>query len=131
MSGYLGATPHSPTIAISLSTLELYRRLRLRKPSLSVEAFTKVLCDLYHVRIFYILLSVVLDIELSGLIAGDIVPRLLMLSTSISQSTATLMFKYRRPLDVIPKAGVCLMHVHHARTRYVINDTVTNINILM
>jgi hypothetical protein len=131
LSGYLGATPHSPTIAISLSTLELYRRLRLRKPSLSVEAFTKVLCDLYHVRIFYILLSVVLDIELSGLIAGDIVPRLLMLSTSISQSTATLMFKYRRPLDVIPKAGVCLMHVHHARTRYVINDTVTNINILM
>ncbi|KAG1869941.1 hypothetical protein F4604DRAFT_1926724 [Suillus subluteus] len=48
LNGYLGATPHSPTIAISLSTLELYRRLRLRKPSLSVEAFIKVLCDLYH-----------------------------------------------------------------------------------
>ncbi|KAG1874961.1 hypothetical protein F4604DRAFT_1680819 [Suillus subluteus] len=48
LSGYLGATPHSPTIAISLSTLKLYRRLRLRKPSLSIEAFTKVICDLYH-----------------------------------------------------------------------------------
>ncbi|KAG1723302.1 uncharacterized protein EDB91DRAFT_1240109 [Suillus paluster] len=48
LSSYLGATPHSPTIAISLSKLELYRHLRLRKPSLSVEAFTKVLCDLYH-----------------------------------------------------------------------------------
>ncbi|KAG1790328.1 uncharacterized protein HD556DRAFT_1242477, partial [Suillus plorans] len=48
LNGYLGATPHSPTIAISLPTLELYRRLRLRKPSLSVKAFTKVLCDLYH-----------------------------------------------------------------------------------
>ncbi|KAG2029491.1 hypothetical protein BDR03DRAFT_936832 [Suillus americanus] len=48
LSGYLGATPHSPTIAISLSTLELYRRLRLRKPSLSIEAFAKVICDLYH-----------------------------------------------------------------------------------
>ncbi|KAG2361657.1 hypothetical protein BDR07DRAFT_1451498 [Suillus spraguei] len=48
LSGYLGATPHSPTIAISLLTLELYRCLRLRKPSLSIEAFAKVICDLYH-----------------------------------------------------------------------------------
>ncbi|KAG2360342.1 hypothetical protein BDR07DRAFT_1452022 [Suillus spraguei] len=48
LSGYLGTTPHSPTIAISLSTLELYRRPRLRKPSLSIEAFAKVICDLYH-----------------------------------------------------------------------------------
>ncbi|KAG1729165.1 hypothetical protein EDB19DRAFT_1913537 [Suillus lakei] len=48
LSGYLGAIPHSPTITISLSTLELYRCLRLRKPSLSIEAFAKVICDLYH-----------------------------------------------------------------------------------
>ncbi|KAG2363364.1 hypothetical protein BDR07DRAFT_1450743 [Suillus spraguei] len=48
LSGYLGATPHSPTITISLLTLELYRCLHLHKPLLSIEAFTKVICDLYH-----------------------------------------------------------------------------------
>lgn len=47
--GYLGTTPTSPTLAISLKTLELYRRIRLRKPSFSVEAFAKVICDLYTV----------------------------------------------------------------------------------
>ena len=48
-SGYLGATPENPSLAISFKTLELYRRLRLRKPSFSVEAFAKVICDLYVV----------------------------------------------------------------------------------
>ncbi|KAF9493811.1 hypothetical protein BDN71DRAFT_1483328 [Pleurotus eryngii] len=46
---YLGASPLVPTLAISLKTLELYRRLHLRKPSFSYKAFTKVLCDLYNV----------------------------------------------------------------------------------
>lgn len=50
LAGYLGTTPQTPSIAISITTLELYRRLRLRKPSLSVEAFSKVICDLYEVR---------------------------------------------------------------------------------
>jgi hypothetical protein len=45
--GYLGSSPTSPQIAISLRTLELYRRLRLRQPSFSVYAFSKVLCDYY------------------------------------------------------------------------------------
>ncbi|KAF9490629.1 hypothetical protein BDN71DRAFT_1511118 [Pleurotus eryngii] len=48
-NGYLGASPLVPTLAISLKTLELYRHLRLRKPSFSYEAFMKVLCDLYNV----------------------------------------------------------------------------------
>jgi hypothetical protein len=47
--GYLGTTPTSPTLAISLRTLELYRCIRLRKPSFSIEAFAKVICDLYMV----------------------------------------------------------------------------------
>ncbi|KAG1888306.1 hypothetical protein F4604DRAFT_1877422 [Suillus subluteus] len=47
LNGYIGASPLSPTIAMSLSTLELYHRIRLRKPSFSVEAFAKVVCDLY------------------------------------------------------------------------------------
>lgn len=49
-SGYLGNTPTTPTLAISLRTLELFWRIRLRKSSFSVEAFTKVVCDLYSVR---------------------------------------------------------------------------------
>ncbi|EIW83897.1 hypothetical protein CONPUDRAFT_150945 [Coniophora puteana RWD-64-598 SS2] len=46
-AGYIGTTPDSPTLAFSIRTLELYRRLRLRKASFSVEAFSKVICDLY------------------------------------------------------------------------------------
>ncbi|KAG6895202.1 hypothetical protein C0992_002602 [Termitomyces sp. T32_za158] len=47
--GYLGATPESPSIALSLRTLELYHRIRRRKPSFGIEAFTKVLSDLYMI----------------------------------------------------------------------------------
>ena len=47
--GYLGATPKNPTIAVSIAALELYRTLRLVKPSLSVEGFTKFLCYKYSV----------------------------------------------------------------------------------
>ena len=48
--GYLGNLPENPSLAILLNTLELYYWLHLQKPSLSVEAFTKVICDLYMVR---------------------------------------------------------------------------------
>ena len=49
LDGYLGASPEKPTIAVSLAALELYRTLRLVKPSLSVEGFTKFLCHKYCV----------------------------------------------------------------------------------
>lgn len=49
LEGYLGATPEQPTIAVSIAALELYRTLRLVKPSLSVEGFTKFLCYKYSV----------------------------------------------------------------------------------
>ena len=48
-NGYLGNTPMTPSLAISLKTLELFRRIRLRKSSFSAEAYAKVLCDLYSV----------------------------------------------------------------------------------
>ena len=48
-NGYLGNTPVAPSLAISLKTLELFRRIQLHKSSFSVEAFTKVVCDLYAV----------------------------------------------------------------------------------
>ncbi|KAG6865109.1 hypothetical protein C0993_008272 [Termitomyces sp. T159_Od127] len=47
LQGYLGTTPEQPTLALSLRTLELYHRIRWRKPSFSIEAFAKVLCDSY------------------------------------------------------------------------------------
>lgn len=49
LSGYLGTSPLCPSFAVSLKTLELYRRIRIRKPSFSLEAFAKVLCDFYVV----------------------------------------------------------------------------------
>ena len=47
--GFIGNAPFYPSIAISMKTLEFYRILRRRKPSFSVEAFVKVVCDLYMV----------------------------------------------------------------------------------
>ncbi len=48
-AGYLGTTPVSPSLAISLKTLELFRCIRLFKASYSTEAFTKLLCHQYYV----------------------------------------------------------------------------------
>lgn len=50
--GLVAKTPVRPTVAVSVSTLELLYRLRQRKASFSVEAFTKVLCDYYKVSRF-------------------------------------------------------------------------------
>jgi hypothetical protein len=49
--GLVGSTPISPTLAVSVRTLELYRQLRKRKLSFSGEAFAKVVCDLYKVSV--------------------------------------------------------------------------------
>ena len=51
LSRYLGNKPLYPSLVISIRTLELYRRLRLQKPSFSVKAFAKVVCDLYLVSL--------------------------------------------------------------------------------
>jgi hypothetical protein len=47
--GYLAKTPTRPNVAVSIKTLELLYRLRQRKASYSIEAFTKVICDYYQV----------------------------------------------------------------------------------
>jgi hypothetical protein len=49
LQGFLGNAPLNPSIAVSIKTLELYRRIRMRKSSFSVEAFAKVIYDLYAV----------------------------------------------------------------------------------
>ena len=48
-AGYLPNSPTSPSIAISIKTLELLRSLRLFKASFSTEAFTKLICHSYLV----------------------------------------------------------------------------------
>lgn len=49
--GYIGNSPVNPSYAISIKTLELYRRLRMRKASFSAEAYAKVICDLHSVSL--------------------------------------------------------------------------------
>ncbi|KAG1853644.1 hypothetical protein F4604DRAFT_1933044 [Suillus subluteus] len=48
-AGFLSHVPVSPSVAISLCTLEHFCHLRLRKPSFSVKAYVKVICDSYKV----------------------------------------------------------------------------------
>ncbi|KAL7278859.1 hypothetical protein ACG7TL_006690 [Trametes sanguinea] len=72
--GYMATSPITPTLAISFKTLELFRRLRLRKASFSVEAFAKVLCDFYafpYRRRYRTALSESFDVYLSILRAVD------------------------------------------------------------
>lgn len=48
-AGILATTPTNPQYGISINTLYFYHRLRLRKPSFSVQAFSKFVCDLYRI----------------------------------------------------------------------------------
>lgn len=49
LNGFVGNSPIEPSLAISIPTLELYRRLRMRQASFSIQSFVKVICDLYGV----------------------------------------------------------------------------------
>ncbi len=51
LNGYLATAPLHPELAISFKTLELFRSIRLFKASFSTEAFAKLLCHMYTVRI--------------------------------------------------------------------------------
>jgi hypothetical protein len=52
--GFIGNVPFKPSVAVSIKTLELYRSLRRRKPSFSIEAFAKVISDLYFVGLILV-----------------------------------------------------------------------------
>lgn len=52
LQGYISNTPERLSIAISICTLELFHHICAHKPSFSVEAFAKVLCDIYNVSYF-------------------------------------------------------------------------------
>ncbi|KAH9911787.1 uncharacterized protein BXZ73DRAFT_56780 [Epithele typhae] len=47
-AGYLANTPMVPSMGISFQTLELFRCLKLVKPSFSTEAFAKLVCYKYY-----------------------------------------------------------------------------------
>ena len=51
---FIGNAPFHPLVVISIKTLEFYRILRRRKPSFSIEAFVKVISDLYMVCLSFV-----------------------------------------------------------------------------
>ncbi|KAF9036399.1 hypothetical protein BJ165DRAFT_1417245 [Panaeolus papilionaceus] len=46
--GMIPCAPEAPTVAFTIRTLELFRTASLRCPRLSIQAFTKTLCDLHR-----------------------------------------------------------------------------------
>ncbi|KAH7908461.1 hypothetical protein BJ138DRAFT_1115822 [Hygrophoropsis aurantiaca] len=48
--GIVPCSPISPTVAITIDALELYRVAHLRSPHFSIQAFVKTLCDLHGVE---------------------------------------------------------------------------------
>ena len=48
--GYVAASPEQPRNAMSVSFLELYRVVSTRSPSIGIQAFTHVACDMQLVR---------------------------------------------------------------------------------
>ena len=49
-AGYIGVSPVNPSTAVAISTLELYRRVRSRKPSFSAEAFSRLTLVVYTIH---------------------------------------------------------------------------------
>ena len=47
--GYIPSSPLTPSVCITIQSLELYRVAHLRSPHLSIQAFVKTLCDLHSV----------------------------------------------------------------------------------
>jgi hypothetical protein len=84
--GFIGNVPFKPSVAISIKTLELYRVLRRRKPSFSIEAFVKVVSDIYMVGVIFIISTPFL-LGSRSRTAPSIVVFLRMHSTSTSISS--------------------------------------------
>ena len=51
--GFIGNAPFHPSVAVSVKTVELYRIIHRWKLSFSVEAFVKVICDVYMVCVSF------------------------------------------------------------------------------
>ncbi|KAG6835638.1 hypothetical protein H0H93_016291 [Arthromyces matolae] len=88
-AGYIGNSPVEPSCAVSIRTLELFRALRLFRPSFSVEAFAKTLAHLYTASHLY-LTSYNTNQTNRSLINENIAPSSLTLSTLTLQSGGKL-----------------------------------------
>jgi hypothetical protein len=106
LQGFIGSSPEQPTLAVSLKTLELFRRIRMRKASFSVEAFAKVICDLYSVRNIFLKTCFVLIMFLltSGHISVEYATHSLMPSMPTSLFNVNL-------IDWLPKFWVRLAKI--------------------
>ena len=105
--GYMPASPISPDLAVAFETLELFRLTRLRKPSMSTEAFAKVICDVYEVSTMFshIFFYTTSHHSHSILTAGGIGLRLVIASTSIWRSIGLLMPVFSAPSVVTLRTG--------------------------
>ena len=50
-SGYLGSSPLTPTVAVTIRSLSAYQQMHRTCPRYSIEAFSKTLCHLHNVSI--------------------------------------------------------------------------------
>jgi hypothetical protein len=50
-SGYLGSSPLTPTVAVTIHSLSAYQQIHRTCPCYSIEAFSKTLCHLHNVSI--------------------------------------------------------------------------------
>ena len=117
-NGYIGSSPESPVLAISIRTLQHYHRLRLRKPSFSIEAFAKVISDSYGVC-QSILLGLTLLTRCRSLITHAIGPHFLKHSNFIWQLSVPLNRGSWRRLVATQPTGGFVMLVLPALTKYV------------
>ena len=115
--GFIGNAPFRPSVAISIKTLELYRVLRRRKPSFSVEGFVKVISDLYMVRMSSVTHDL-FSLHTRPHIAPSTAVYSQMHSMRTSKSSELSKNVSKRLLVTMDPTGVCSIPALHAPTRY-------------
>ena len=119
--GCLAPSPDVISTVYSLRTLELYRRLRLCHPQISVQAFVKVICDLNGVSHFakaHFMSSS--NILYSWTIAGPFGVVWLMSLMSTSRSFIILRKWQMQHLDAQLLTTVCSTLARPVNTKYVV-----------
>lgn len=117
--GVIGVSPKHPSLAVSIATLELYRKIRLRKPSFSVESFAKLVCDYYKVRVERFACLAANTIVSSVLTVATCARPSRTRSSRTSRCSATFSCVLTLPWAVIRQTGEFSIPVPRALTRYV------------
>ncbi len=124
LAGYLGMLPLHPELAISFKTLELFRCLKLFKPSFSTEAFTELICYLYYVGLCSHACLVTHSQAHRYLTAGIIAQLSWTHSTSTLSFSTTSNNRSSRHLDRALQIEGPRMPVRHVPTGYSCSDVV-------